>query len=186
MAGRWARGRIEQALRAHRPRRYPIPGLRPAAVLVALFEREDKETMLWLLRRPSDGTAHGGQVALPGGKREPGEQLEQTALREAQEEIGLAPQHVEVLGALDDLVTITRYRVTPFVGWMAAPFEPRPSATEVARVFAAPLSKFAEAPDRHEVTLAGFTRSVEGKLVDREMVWGATFAILRRLVGLVG
>ena len=124
-------------------------------------------------------------MALPGGKREDGEELSTTALREAREEIGLPSQHVELLGSLDELVTITRYRVTPYVGWLLEPFEPIPNPREAERVFSAPLAAFAGEPERHEVKLAGFSRNVQSQRIDGEGVWGATFAILRKLVMMV-
>ncbi len=186
MHARLSRAQIERALRAHRARRYPIPGLRRAAVLIALFHAEPQDqTRLWLLRRPDDGTPHGGQVALPGGKREPGEELGATALREASEEIGLAPEQVELIGVLDELITITRFRVTPYVGWIRGAFEPIPNPREADRVFAVPLEAFAAEPEQHRVSLAGFSPRVDSTRIAGELVWGATFRILRGLVSMV-
>jgi len=179
---------IEQRLRGRSARRYPLPGLRRAAVLLALFGDEpSRRTHVWLLRRPADGSPHGGQIALPGGKPEPSDaDILATALREAHEEIGLPSARVRVLGRLDELVTVTRFRVTPFVGWIEGEFSPRASPSEVARVFAAPLGLFGLEPERRTVAVAGLRMKVACREFDGEVVWGATYAILRNFVGLVG
>ncbi len=129
---------------------------------------------------------HGGQVALPGGQHDPDDRDGlATALREAHEEIGLAPSEVEVLGALDDCVTITRFAVTPYVGWIERPFEPAPLATEVARVFAAPLSAFEAPPKAMTVTWGSARRVVLSYAANDEIVWGATASILQHFVDLL-
>lgn len=176
------RERIARLVRARRPRRLPLPGLRPAAVLVPLFRRpETGQTHLWLLRRPDDGSAHGGQVALPGGKpAAQDEDLRATALREAEEEIGLPRGDVEVFGPLDEYVTITRFRVRPFVGWVPATFSPCRNRAEADRVFHGPLATFLEPAALHEVKVGPFRRSMPSHRVDGEIVWGATFTILHR------
>jgi 8-oxo-dGTP pyrophosphatase MutT (NUDIX family) len=148
-----------------------------SAVLVPLVHRAG-EVHVWLVRRSSGLRRHSGQVAFPGGKMDPTDDgMLATALREAHEEIGLAPVLVDVLGRLDDLVTGTGFTVSPFVGWIDAPFTPVANAAEVARVFAVPLRVFfgdAEGvPPFH------------GHTVDGELVWGATGKILRDLVALV-
>src|SRR5882724_1086668 len=111
--------------------------LAPASVLVPLFAPiAGADPEVWLVRRADEMRLHGGQVALPGGKYETGDRdLLTTALREAEEEIGLFTSRVDVLGRLDDYVTVTGFVVTPFVGWIGEPFIPRPLASEVARVF---------------------------------------------------
>jgi 8-oxo-dGTP pyrophosphatase MutT (NUDIX family) len=100
-----------------------------------------------------------------------------TALREAQEEIGLAPNMVDVLGRLDDLVTGTGFTIAPFVGWIEGPFTPVANAAEVARAFDVPLGTFFGAADG--------VPPFHGHTVDGELVWGATGKILRDLVALV-
>jgi 8-oxo-dGTP pyrophosphatase MutT (NUDIX family) len=145
-----------------------------SAVLAAMCER-DGEVCLWLMRRTIDHGKHSGQVALPGGKRDPSDgAMLDTALREAEEEIGLARASVDVLGRLDDLVTGTGFSISPFVAWVSGPFEPRPSPAEVARVFAAPLRAFFR-PPRGEHPFYGYD-------VDGELVWGATGRIVFDLV----
>ncbi len=150
---------------------------RASAVLVPLFER-DGEAHLWLVKRAQGMRDHSGQVAFPGGKHDASdESLLATALREAEEEVALRKEDVEVLGALDDLVTITVYVITPYVGWVRAGYAPTPNAGEVDRVFAAPLRAFFEPPS------GVFPRI--GWNVDGELVWGATAAIVRGLVAVI-
>ena len=177
---------IRDRVRAHRPRRLALPMLRPAAVLVPLFAAEEGDTRVWLLRRPDDGSPHDGQVALPGGKPDPSDgSLGQTALREASEELGLDPRTVELFGELDDLVTITRFRVTPYVGWVPAEFTPTPNEAEVARAFHVPLDRFLQPADRHVIRWWRLSRSMPSYAVDGEVVWGATGTILRRFAAIL-
>ena len=112
---------------------------RPAAVLVALITHEDEITVL-LTERNADLPDHGGQISFPGGRVEDGDGgAVDTALREAQEEVGLGADGLDVLGALEPLGTISNYRVTPIVA-LAPPFETVPQAAEVANVFEIPFS----------------------------------------------
>jgi 8-oxo-dGTP pyrophosphatase MutT (NUDIX family) len=176
--------RVRAVLSARRPIRSAIPALRPAAVLVALFAHPaDGTTHVWLLRRAQDGGPHSGQVALPGGKAcAKDAELLDTALREAGEELGFPREQVEILGRLDDFPTITRYRITPFVGWVPSELEPRLDAREVARAFPAPLSVFFERGARSWVRWSAVRRLVRSYEVEGEVVWGATAAILAKLV----
>jgi 8-oxo-dGTP pyrophosphatase MutT (NUDIX family) len=133
---------------------------------------------LVFLRRAETLRRHGGQVAFPGGKRDPEDaSLLHTALREAGEEVGVAAHAIDVLGRLDDYVTMTGFVITPFVGWIAGdtPLEPNPD--EVARIFYAPLSRFVEAPNERRAQF--FDRF--GYTIDGEFLWGATAAITRAL-----
>jgi 8-oxo-dGTP pyrophosphatase MutT (NUDIX family) len=146
-------------------------------VLIPLFERND-ETHVWLVRRPETMRSHGGQVAFPGGKSDPTDSSRcATALREADEELAIAPSSVDVLGALDDYPTITGFTVTPWVGWLTRDLEVKPNPSEVARAFAAPLRAFFE-PGEGSLPWHGWR-------VDGEFVWGATAAILRGFVSIV-
>jgi 8-oxo-dGTP pyrophosphatase MutT (NUDIX family) len=179
--------RVRQALAAREPIRARGEPLRAASVLLPFFApTEGAPAELWLVRRPDDMRMHGGQVALPGGKYELEDaDLLSTALREAQEEIGLDPAEVEVLGAIDDCVTVTGFAVTPYVGWIARPFQPRPHAPEVARVFSAPLAAFQVPPREMSVMWGSSERLVLSYEAAGEIVWGATAAILRNFVELI-
>ena len=115
----------------------PLPGhrLRPASVLVALWGPD-----VILTKRASHLKHHPGQIAFPGGKQEADETPEAAALREAQEEIGLSPQNVTLLGCLAPHETITGFRVTPVLGQVRADFDPHPDPAEVEEVFCVPLA----------------------------------------------
>ena len=161
--------------------------LQRASVLLALFAPEPGgPPLIWLVRRSERVRTHRGQVALPGGKREPLDaDLLATALRESHEEIGLRPSDVDVLGVLDDRETSTGYLITPYVGWVAGAFTPEPLDAEVARVFAVPLAVFAEEPRRTWVPWQGIQREILSYEVAGEIVWGATASILRHFVELI-
>lgn len=153
----------------------------PAAVLVPLFIADD-EPHCWLVRRAAHLRHHPGQIALPGGKPDAADaDLRETALREAHEEIGLPATAVDLLGALPARLTSTLFVVTPFVGLIAADFVPVVQASEVGRVFAAPLRAFVSGGElRVPPTLAG-REPVPSYLTQGEVVWGATAGILHRL-----
>ena len=129
---------------------------RPAAVLIPLFHAsdEDRQNHIWqvLLTRRTEAVAeHQGQVAFPGGRAEATDSSpESTALREAQEEIGLDPSQVRILGRMNRLRTITNYCVTPIVGVIPWPFPIQLEEIEVSRVFSIPLEWLAD-PDHHEI-----------------------------------
>ncbi len=163
-------------------------GFRRASVLLPLFAPSPgAPTELWLVRRSDGMRVHRGQVALPGGKHEPQDaDLLATALRESHEEIGLAPSAVEVLGSLDDCVTVTGFVITPYVGWISSPFTPQPMAAEVARVFAAPLAAFEREPLAITIPLASSKRIVLSYEAAGETVWGATAGILHDFMRLLG
>jgi len=148
-----------------------------SAVLMPMFERNGA-THILLLRRAEGLRRHSGQVAFPGGRFDEADtSLADTALREAEEEIGLPRSAVRLLGALDDLPTITGYVVTPYAAWLDEVPTPRPNEAEVARVFDAPLTTFIPKP-------RGLFPRV-GYHVEGEFVWGATCAILRGLMSIV-
>lgn len=184
--------RVRHILSMRTPVRARGDGLHAASVLLPFFAQPgdgrsiDAGPYLWLVRRADGMRVHGGQVALPGGKRDPGDSdLLFTALREANEEIGLAPTDVDVLGTLDDCVTVTGFAVTPYVGWIPRPFDPKPLASEVARVFAAPLSAFLVPPRAVSIDLGPSKRIVLSYEATGEIVWGATASILRNFVELL-
>jgi 8-oxo-dGTP pyrophosphatase MutT (NUDIX family) len=158
----------------------------PSAVLLPLFLDERNIPHVWLLKKTDELRRHGGQVALPGGKVEPSDRsLLETALREAEEEIGLPPARVDVLGGLDPYPTITGFLVHPFVGFLREPFEPVLDPIEVARVFSAPLHQFGSEGEPRSVRVLAWTGLVPAYDVEGETVWGATAAILRTFARLV-
>jgi 8-oxo-dGTP pyrophosphatase MutT (NUDIX family) len=173
---------LRRVLGERAPARRQAPDATAAAVLVGLFEGPRGEPHLWLVLRPQGLRTHSGQVALPGGKRDPDDaDLVATALREAEEEIGLPPRAVEVLGEADDLVTGTGFVITPVIGWIGEPFEPRPNPGEVARAFAAPFATFRAAGLVEMIPIPSIRRMVQTYRIEGEIVWGATAAILSAL-----
>jgi len=146
-----------------------------AAVLVPLL-RQDGEWHLLFTRRTDKVESHKNQVSFPGGACDEGETTpEQTALREANEEIGLDPTQVRVLGQLNSMLTITSFMVTPVVGVIPWPAVFRPAQAEVARIFTMPLTWLAERSNRWEFNLLGRANSViVYHPFDGEILWGAT------------
>jgi len=153
--------------------------LKCAAVLIPLVWWKD-EWQLVFTRRTETVEHHKGQVAFPGGGCELDETTpEETALREAEEEIGLKVEDVHVLGRLNDVVTITHYRVTPVVGVMPWPYEVRLELAEVGRVFTIPLLWLANRANWDEQPVApdGTPRPfpvVKYHEYDGEILWGAS------------
>ncbi len=156
---------------------------RPASVLVPIIQRPEELRVLFT-RRTAHLKDHSGQISFPGGRAEPRDASpEATALREAEEEIGLEPRRVEVLGKLSDYHTRTDFRITPVVGLVAAPFELRLDAHEVDEVFEVPLS-FLLDPANHQRHAREFQgRSVHyfAMVWGEYTIWGATAGMLVNL-----
>ena len=167
-----------------------LPGTRPAAVLVALFE-EDGEARLILTKRPDTMPTHQGEIAFPGGKFDGtvDADLAGAALREAREEVGLAPEAVDIVAELDHLFTVrARFSLAPFVGLLAGRPELVPDQREVVRVFDIALSELLDdAAFRQELwdidgamldTAPGPDRPIDFYEIPGETIWGATARIL--------
>ena len=157
--------------------------LTPAAVLVALVEREAGLSVI-LTRRADTLRRHTGQIALPGGRCDPGETPWGAALREADEEIGLSPSLVTLAGLSTPYRTGTGYHVIPVVGFVAEGFEPTPNPEEVADVFETPFG-FLMDPANHErrelKTPEGVVRRFYAMTWEDRVIWGATAGMLRAL-----
>lgn len=137
-----------------------------------------------LTRRAAGLRTHAGQIAFPGGRQEESDpDIVATALREAEEEVGLDPAQVEVLGHLPPHETVTGFIVTPVVARIEGRFAPRPDPREVAEVFTAPWAHLAD-PDRFRIEtlmLAGARRRYFAVPFGPYYIWGATARILRGL-----
>ena len=149
--------------------------LKCAAVLIPLVWHDDQWHLLFT-RRTDTVESHKGQVSFPGGACDEGENTpEETALREADEEIGVPPRDVRVLGRLSNLITITYFRVTPVVGVVRWPAVFRVGAHEVARIFTIPLAWLANSSNRWQFDIPGTKRSlIAYHPYDGELLWGAT------------
>jgi 8-oxo-dGTP pyrophosphatase MutT (NUDIX family) len=170
------------------PNRVATPeGLRSAGVLVPLRARGDEVTVV-LARRTEQVPHHKGQICFPGGSRDPGDaDLLETALREAEEELGIRRGDAEILGTMDPVVTVTGFCIQPFVANVSAAAGFSLDEFEMAEVFEAPLPIFAEF-DRYRYAEARF-RGERNRVYffdyGPHTIWGATATILHRLAELV-
>ena len=161
--------------------------LRPAAVLVPLFEKEGEDHVL-LTRRRADLRRHAGQISFPGGRVDPDDESSlAAALREASEEVGLAPSDVEVLGELSEqLVVMTGFRLTPWVGRVPYPYPFAPHPGEVEEILLVPLAHLAR-PGAHRTEIRevfGMWHEIHLFSLGRDTIWGATGRVLAELITL--
>lgn len=162
-------------------RRIAEPSLRASAVLVPLLLKATGPHLV-LTKRTAHLSHHASQICFPGGRVEPTDaDLLAAALRESQEEVGIAPEDVDVLGPLDDTMTLGRFRITPFLGVIPDPYPFRLDPTEVDRLIEVPLGYFLD-PARVRVERMPFP---DGALhpvhfydVGDDVVWGATARII--------
>lgn len=160
-----------------------VHGRIEAAVLVALYDDPVRGLTAILTERHADLRKHAGEISFPGGRRDPGESLLDTALREAEEEVGLPRDRVEVIGALAPTTTlVTAYKVYPFVGVIDPGHEWLPQETEVAHVLEIPLRELKAGRQwkpllQHRLPVPTVSFEVDGHLV-----WGATARIVDQLL----
>jgi len=178
--------RLAQVL-SRRPRqRLDSSSALRAAVLVPLFvERDDLHVLF--TKRADTLRYHRGQVAFPGGQHKPevDASLLATAMREAHEEIGLRLEHVQVLGALDDIETFrTNFVIAPFVGLIPHPYVFRPDPGEVAEIFSVPLANLEDPAARREELWELKHRRVKVSMIRyrEHVIWGATERMTRNLI----
>jgi 8-oxo-dGTP pyrophosphatase MutT (NUDIX family) len=154
-------------------------------VLIALFEGGAAGAEVVLTRRSWQMRNHRGEVSFPGGRMEPGETPVEAALREAEEEVGLAPASVTVVGELDHLATVvSRSLIVPVVGTLPGRPRLRPASTEVERVLTVPLAELLRPDTYHEERWGTppLDRPLHFFLLDDETVWGATGFMLHQLL----
>lgn len=161
----------------------------PAAVLVPLFPDPPSELSTLFTVRTTAVRDHKGQVSFPGGVCDATDpDLLTTALRETAEELNIPRADVQVLGRLDDLPTLTGYRIRPFVGYLRRRPQVRPNPREIARVLWVPLAMLA-APGAcrlRRIESGGWSGLWPAFEVDGEMVWGATARVLINLLDRIG
>jgi 8-oxo-dGTP pyrophosphatase MutT (NUDIX family) len=186
---------IRRALAHHVPRK-STETFRPAAVLVPLLPRPEGLHVL-LTERSKDLRSHAGQISFPGGGIDAGDpDAPNAAMREAREEVGLDPRHVEIIGQLDDCPTfVTGYVIVPVVGVVdplaftaAGRYPWTPSAAEIAAIHELPLDAFLDPANRRvEQRLRnGEPYELTWYTVGGTTVWGATARILRQLLEIAG
>ncbi len=185
---------IRKRLQAQPEATYDVPpemlqGLAlEAAVLVPFLRLEDAWHLLFIRRAHYEGDRHSGQVAFAGGKRDSSDaSLEMTALREAEEEVGLLPADVTLLGRLNHHHTISEFQVTPYVGVTRWPYKLTLDKVEVARAFTMPLSWLADESNyqvrnRHHPDSKRPWPIIYYDLYDGELLWGATARMTLSLI----
>lgn len=164
---------------------FPDGGFSPAAALVPLHHK-DGEPHVLLTRRPRHLRRHAGQISMPGGRVEPGEEPLEAALREAEEEIGLARARADVLGRLSEtLVLQTAFRLTPWVASVPYPYPYVAAPGEVEEILHVPLAQLL-APGVHRVEpreAYGMRLDVHYFTMGEDVLWGATARIVWELLG---
>jgi 8-oxo-dGTP pyrophosphatase MutT (NUDIX family) len=152
-----------------------------AAVLVPMHGWPDNPGLVFTERR-SDLKRHAGEISFPGGRRDEGEELIETALREAEEEIGLSRDNVDVVGALPPVGTFgTNYKITPFVGLIQEGMRFEPNPTEVESVLVASLEDLADGYEKRRLVRRGVPIKTDTYLIADKLIWGATARILAEL-----
>lgn len=185
--GKYFIDEITDFLRRRERKTIAHPSFPRAAVLVPLFEKNGNCHILFTVRS-NQVKHHKGQISFPGGVfDDEDENLKRTALREVFEEIGVDERDVQVLGALDDIVTTSEFVVTPFVGVIPYPYSFQLSVDEIAELIQVPLtslldlSSFAE----REITDNDLKRVVESYQHGRHIIWGATARILKQFLAVI-
>ena len=158
-------------------------GRTEAAVLVAIYGYPERPGLVFTERR-AELRRHAGEISFPGGRRDhPSEPLLETALREAEEEIGLAPAEVEIVGALPPIGTfVTSFKVHPFVGLIGDELEFEPSPAEVETVLAFRVEQLDRGFAMRRLVRRGVPIRTPTYLIDDHLIWGATARILAELL----
>jgi len=153
---------------------------REAAVLMLIFERAGDFHFL-LTRRTEEVSTHKGQISFPGGMRQNSESLQETALRETREEVGIEEKRIEILGRFHDYLSITGHLVVPFVGYISGDFSTTPQNQEVAEVLEVPFRIFLD-PARlrtERMLRSGRFQEVYFYRFEPHKIWGLTALILK-------
>jgi 8-oxo-dGTP pyrophosphatase MutT (NUDIX family) len=178
---------IQKILNTRERRTIEQPSLARAAVLVPLFEKEG--TCHFVFTKRSDNVRyHKGEISFPGGVFDERDfELQRTALREAFEEIGLRERDVQVIGVLDDIVTITQFIVTPFVGLFPYPYSFKLSPIEIAELIEVPLASLLDKDcfSEREIIRGTGKEVVYAYQYENHIIWGATARILKQFLELI-
>ncbi|MDM1696390.1 CoA pyrophosphatase [Thiopseudomonas alkaliphila] len=177
---------VVNKVKTHRPRQLAAAARAEAAVLVPMTRTESPEIILTL--RASGLSTHSGEVAFPGGHQDTTDpDLIYTALREAEEEIGLAPGLVEVVGPMSQLVSLHGVKVTPIVGIVPSFLEYKANEAEIASVFSVPLDFFANDPRSitHRIDYLGESWYVPSYFFQGYKIWGLTAVMIVELINVI-
>lgn len=178
---------IEQRLKLYQPNSPLLPrSLKEAAVLIPIIRKPQPELILTL--RSDKLTSHRGEVAFPGGKRDPEDHnLLQTALRESQEEIALPPDNVEIIGSLQTLISKNHLMVKPYVGFVEDSLSYHANEDEIASIFKVPLEYFRRDPRvvTHRIDYLNVSWYVPCYHYKQFKIWGLTAIMIAELVNIV-
>jgi 8-oxo-dGTP pyrophosphatase MutT (NUDIX family) len=178
---------IRNILSARRRRVIEHPPFSHAAVLVPLFKKSEGCHLLFT-KRSDQVKHHKGEISFPGGVVDEEDlELERTALREAYEEIGLKESDVQILGLLDDIVTVTEFIVTPIVGLFPYPYPFKVSEVEIAELIEVPLSSLLDEDcfSKREIIQGDQKEIVYAFQHGDHIIWGATARILKQFLELI-
>ena len=178
---------IRTILSSRKRRVIEHPPFSHAAVLVPLFKKGE-DCHLLFTKRSDQVKYHKGEISFPGGVvDEEDVELINTALREADEEIGLKKSDVQILGILDDIVTITQFIVTPIVGLFPYPYPFKVSEVEIAELIEVPLSSLLREKSfsEKEMIRGGQKEIVYAYQYEKHIIWGATARILKQFLDLI-
>ena len=158
-----------------------------SAVLILLFFEND-DWNFFLTKRSQNVNNHKGQISLPGGVHEENESLQETAIRETEEEIGIPSQDIQLIGSLSPFyVPVSNFKISPFVGWMEKKPQVKAFDREVEKVFSISINKFIlESTQKIKYDkLNGEMVKIPYFDIDNEMVWGATSIILSEFKNII-
>jgi len=178
---------IREKITTRPPRRLKIPDFKPAGIILPFFNMNEEAHLLFTIRT-DEVEHHKGQVSFPGGAREEQDRsLQETALRETYEEVGIPQEIVNVIGQLDDFPTITDFLVTPFVATIPYPYPHRINTGEVAEILEVPLDLFLNdnAFEMKEKKFGEVTYPVYYYYFEHAVIWGVTGFIINRFIELV-
>ncbi|MCX5859205.1 MAG: CoA pyrophosphatase [Proteobacteria bacterium] len=160
-------------------------GFRRAAVLVPIFERQGDSGLIFT-RRTETVSTHKGEISFPGGAVDPGDRgSKQAALRESEEELSLPSRQVEVVGFLDDIVTLSLFRITPVVGFVREPCSLYPNPQEIEKVFEIPVTRFLDPVifrTEEKFEFQGRPYPIYYFHLPEVTIWGATAKILKQFL----
>lgn len=178
---------VVRCVQAHQPGLVRHTAALPEAAVLVPVTRSLKPELI-LTQRAESLSTHGGEVAFPGGRKDPEDpDLVYTALRESHEEVGLDPERVEIAGRLSQLVSRHGIKVTPYVGLVPEDFVYQPNADEIASIFRVPLEFFVETPPEttHRIDYLGRSWYVPSFRYNDYKIWGLTAAMVVELTNLV-